>query len=157
MNRTRKTNSFDLSRAFENLESRRLMSAGSGVLDPTFGSSGRLASAEVGFSPVKFAVQTDGKIIAVGNPFGQSFSIARLNSNGSLDTTFGPQHDGKASTRLGAAADEDEVSAIAIQPDGKIVVAGSTLAFNKVAKRYDYDQMAVARFTSSGAPDESFG
>src|SRR5262249_39979668 len=71
------------------------------------------------------AIQADGKILAVGFTGGTAFdfAVARYNTDGSLDTTgFGTG--GKVVTDFGT--NDDEARAVAIQADGKIVVAGYT-------------------------------
>lgn len=71
------------------------------------------------------ALQPDGKIVVVGSTFkskdAAAFAVVRYNANGSLDSTFGTG--GKTTIALGA---NDLATAVAIQPDGKIVVAGNT-------------------------------
>ena len=64
------------------------------------------------------AVQEDGKIVAVGTA-GSDFALARYNPNGSLDPSF--SGDGKQTTDFGA---REGASGVAIQGDGKMVVAG---------------------------------
>ena len=71
------------------------------------------------------AVQTDGKIVAAGYVYtnGQyDFALARYNTDGSLDTSFGTN--GKVVTDFGTGG--DEALAVVIDADGKIVVAGYT-------------------------------
>lgn len=87
-------------------------------------------------------VQQDGKIMVGGTAFsGSTWSgIARLNSDGSLDATFDP----------GAGVD-GKVQAIALQPDGKIVIGGAFTTFNNSARN------SLARLESDGTIDSSFG
>ena len=70
------------------------------------------------------ALQPDGKLVAagvaLGNPSGSDFGLARYNSDGSLDGTFGAS--GKVVTSFGPF---DAAFALALQPDGKLVAAGS--------------------------------
>ena len=72
------------------------------------------------------ALQADGKIVVggytntTGTGIASDFAVARLNPNGSLDTTFNGT--GKWTYNLGS---DEHVNAVAIQPDGKIVLAGS--------------------------------
>jgi uncharacterized delta-60 repeat protein len=70
-------------------------------------------------------------------------TVTRLNRNGSLDTTF--SGDGTASVDIGPMA--DLAGDAVLQPDGKIVVAGSTQG----------DGFGVARLNPDGSPDPSFG
>src|SRR6516225_4144532 len=101
-----------------------LSNAADGDLDTTFGSGGMVITNFGGYDFASaLALQSDGKIVAAGTtrpggPSGSSnFALARYNSDGSLDTTFG--------TGGRVTADSlGEAFALAIQSDGKIVVAG---------------------------------
>jgi uncharacterized delta-60 repeat protein len=97
------------------------------------------------------ALQEDGKIVAVGttdqdgtrvNP--NSFAVVRLTAAGGLDDTF--DGDGRKVVDFGA---DDRAAAVAVQPDGGIVVAGSRGA--------GLSDFAVARLTSEGLTDITFG
>lgn len=122
-----------------------------GVLDPTFGTGGKVFF-NFGGGSNDFAgasiFQPDGKIVIVGRsgPPGQGgafddFGVARLNPDGSFDNTFGTN--GRVTTDFGRP---DGASAVAIQPDGKIVVGGSS------DQRY-----AIARYNANGSLDTGFG
>ena len=76
------------------------------------------------------------------------FAIARYMRDGSLDYSFGSK--GKVITDI----DSGRANAIAIQPDGKIIVAGYTLNYNNSGFPVD---IAVVRYQSNGTPDSSFG
>ena len=92
-------------------------------------------------------MQSDGKILVVGyanNGSDNDFAVIRLNSNGSLDNTF--DSDGKATYDLGGT---DNGNSVAIQSDGKIVVAG----YSNVNGTYDF---AVIRLNSDGSYDTGF-
>ncbi len=100
------------------------------------------------------AVQTDGKIVAVGYVVNGSgdydFAIVRYNLDGSLDTGFGG--DGIVTTAISARS---EARAVAIQSDGKIVVAGvtsnTTTGTDFVVARYnDTDGSLDATFNTGG-------
>lgn len=100
-----------------------------GSLDTTFGNAGRVttdfgASSDYGYAMV---LQPDGKIVVAGTAnmdlTGSDFALARYNSNGSLDTSF--HYDGKVTTDFNSIYDNGY--AIALQQDGKIVVAGYTM------------------------------
>jgi len=127
--------------------------ADGGALDPTFGTAGKvLTDFEGGTDRADaVAVQPDGKIVVAGysSPMGGDavFSVIRYRADGSLDTTFGVG--GRASIPLGFYA---SASAVAIQPDGKIVVAGYSDAGTVF-----YEYFTLVRFTANGAPDKSFG
>ena len=120
-----------------------------GTLDTSFGNGG-IASADLG-SPFDetfdVAIQSDGKIVAVGATGSIDFGLARFNTDGSLDTTF--DGDGKVTTVFGSL---DEAFAVAIQPDGKIVAVGHT--DNPSTGTGDF---AVARYNSNGSLDTTFG
>ena len=98
-----------------------------GTIDTTFGMGGTVIS-PIGSGidqAYALALQPDGKIVAAGycmNGSGADFCLARYHSNGTLDTTFGLNGNGKVTTPIGSAS--DQAFAIALQPDGKIVAAG---------------------------------
>lgn len=121
-----------------------------GTLDNSFNSGG-IVFVNVGHDNpcLSIALQDDGKIVAAGyyyNGSDRDFTIARFNSDGSQDVSFG--ENGIVTTIIGA---EDETAAsVAIQSDDKIIIAGY----------YDNgtdDDIVLARFNSDGKFDESFG
>jgi uncharacterized delta-60 repeat protein len=126
-------------------------------LDPTFGTSGIVRTDFAGNIDQANAVvvQSNGQIIAAGSSFSNSttvedFIVARYNANGSLDKRFGKN--GKITTDF--FRNVDVINAIAIQPDGQIVVAGvAQLGGNGGTPRV----FALARYRSDGQPDTSFG
>jgi len=93
--------------------------------------------------------QTDGKIIFVGiftnvNGVPNASGIARLNSNGSVDTSF------VANTGTGATGDSGSISKVLLQSDGKILIAGQFTLFNgSTATR-------IARLNPDGTLDTAF-
>ncbi len=99
------------------------------------------------------AVQADGKIVAAGYTqkadFSSAFAVARLNADGTLDTSFGAGS-GKATYVFDAADFDNAASAVAIQADGKIVLAG-------VHRQGANGDFAVLRLLASGALDATFG
>lgn len=115
-----------------------------GLLDATFDADGKVIT---DFGPDRapfekhsaFAVviQTDGKIIATGTS-NSDFALARYNSDGSLDNGF--DVDGRVTTDFGGA---DFSYDVAIQPDGKIIAAGSKDVDFAIA-RYDVESSAIA-------------
>jgi uncharacterized delta-60 repeat protein len=133
------------------------MSAGD--LDLSFGNRGTAyAIFGEGLKPVAedVAVQADGKTVVAGytwyfdaknNPHYQ-LAVARFNQNGTLDKTFGPDGTGKIQVQV-ADTDSAQGRSVAIQPDGKILVAGSAESGGK-------DVMAVVRFNSDGSLDNTF-
>jgi uncharacterized delta-60 repeat protein len=118
-----------------------------GNLDPTFGEGGKVTTDFFGESDgvSDIALQPNGKIVAVGVA-GGDFALARYNRDGSLDTTFGDG--GKVTTDF--FGERDEARAIAIQPNGKIVVVG-------FARSNEQPDFALARYNRDGSLDESFG
>jgi serralysin len=121
----------------------------SGVLDPTFGDGGRVTTDFTdGYLDwaEDVAVQSDGKIIAVGHADFNKFALARYNADGTPDETFGG--DGKVTSNFHPGT--DMANAVAIQADGKIVVAGIT----KVGPGSGF---ALARYDPDGTLDHSFG
>jgi uncharacterized delta-60 repeat protein len=100
-----------------------------GILDNTFSGDGILITPiGTGRDEARdMTLQPDGKILLVGSaeintkPY---FAIVRYNSNGSLDNTF--SDDGIQTTTMSTKL--DEAQAVAMQPDGKIVVIGSSLS-----------------------------
>ena len=123
-----------------------------GSLDPSFGDGGivltDLGSAIEGAFDV--ATQPDGKIVATGHSTaGGSFDFAlvRYNRDGSLDASFG--NGGIVLSDLGASSD-DSANAVAIQANGKLVVAGASNA----GGRSDF---ALVRYDRDGSLDPSFG
>src|ERR1700682_4632046 len=122
--------------------------AQAGQLDATFGNGG-IAITDFGIQYQQdlaavggVAIQTDGKIVVAGGvPANNgksfpSFAVARYQTNGSLDTTFGQ---GGAVVILSLFGN---FTCVTIQPDGKIVAAGGN---------------DVVRYNSDGSLDSTFG
>jgi uncharacterized delta-60 repeat protein len=117
-----------------------------GSLDSSFGSAGQVLGPQGEAHAV--AVQPDGKIVSAGYS-GTHFAVARYNANGSLDTSFGSR--GVATTAI-TAKGNDAIFALALQADGKIVVAGATAPANSSSYT-----LALARYNTNGSLDTSFG
>src|SRR6266571_2292493 len=122
--------------------------AAAGDLDPAFSGDGRANTdfAFVSDSASAVVVQTDGKLVAAGSAFAGTsydFALERLTPGGQLDQTFGRR--GKVTTDFGAA---DYEQALAIQLDGKLVVAGWTYNGSN-------DDFALARFNPDGTLDQT--
>ncbi len=124
--------------------------AQAGHLDPTFGNGGIVTTDFGPQSNSNFAsangvaIQPDGKILVCGGVPGKNgfpvAAVARYNTNGSLDAAFGSS--GIVST---PSIEDVPFTSITLQTDGKILaVAGGFTAF-------------VARYTSSGVLDSTFG
>jgi uncharacterized delta-60 repeat protein len=133
-----------------------------GSLDTTFGTGGtvqtRIFTNTFGANLHDLAVQPDGKIIAVGYAnryvsipqkpgleYYYEFAAVRYNPDGSLDTTF--DTDGIAITSLSPYRAGGGES-VALQPDGKIVVAGNFQG--------GYNFFTLFRYNPNGSPDTSF-
>lgn len=132
-----------------------------GTLDSTFGIGGKVVTQIGGITGTgqSVAIQSDGKIVVGGTviaPFAvRHFALARYNTNGSLDPTF--DGDGMLTTPVGIN-DVMKVS-LAIQPDGKIVAAGSTISISThvfAVNRYNSDGQLDATFDGDGMVTTSF-
>ena len=122
-----------------------------GSLDTSFNSNGKVTTA-VGTGTCKgqgVALQGDGKIVVVGHSFnagGQScFTVLRYGADGNLDTSFGDS--GKVTTTV---AKDSNADSVAMQSDGKIVVAG-----NAFIDRNNND-FGVVRYNANGTLDTTF-
>ncbi len=115
-----------------------------GRLDPAFdpGAGANRADPNTFGSVHTAVVQPDGKIVCGGNfdTFNGAArnGVARLNADGSLDTTFNP-----------GSGVRSIVYAVAVQPDGRIVIVGGFTTFNGVARN------GVARLNADGSLDGS--
>lgn len=121
-----------------------------GSLDPTFDGDGIVLTdltTMVGRG-YGIAIQSDGKLILVGSRLvsEQEVAVARYNTNGSLDNTFGIG--GMVSTNVFSG--HDEATDVAIQPDGKIVVSGSFMSLSGVS------DVLLLRYNSNGTLDNTF-
>ncbi len=123
-----------------------------GSLDATFGTAGEVEIEDLfsatGDNAYGVAIDGDGKIVVAGTVagrFGNSeIGVARFNADGSLDTSF--DTDGSIITNYGAI---DSAYAMAIQADGKIVVAGAVDNVITVI-RYNTDGSLDATFDTDG-------
>ncbi|MER5203525.1 calcium-binding protein [Streptomyces sp. NPDC002825] len=121
-----------------------------GNFDPSLGGDGTVVAGFTSTSPQggggiarSMALQPDGKIVAAGYVGDTAFDIgvARYNSNGTLDTTF--SGDGMVTADFGGT---EFGNAVAVQPDGKILAAGSGGA-----------GYALLRYNADGSADSGFG
>jgi uncharacterized delta-60 repeat protein len=124
-----------------------------GTLDTSFSGDGKQTTAFGGQSDIAtgVAIQEDGRIVVSGHSFTggaalRDFALARYDPDGSLDASF--SGDGKQTADLGS---NDIANGIALQSDGKIVVAGSQEPDVLNSK------FAIARFEGGGAPPDSDG
>jgi uncharacterized delta-60 repeat protein len=128
-----------------------------GALDTTFGTDGITNTIFPGFTftPFGFAVQKNGDILVAGEAIGSGesgrieFGLARYTSNGILDATFGTG--GLVTTLVGTRVDVP--TAMLLQPNGKIVMAGFEVAQEGIAP----GKMSMVRYNSNGTLDTTFG
>ncbi len=124
---------------------------GDGSLDSSFNGTGKV------ITPIgngddngnSVAIQSDGKIVVAGSSYNGSnhdFAIARYNSDGTLDTSFNGT--GKLTTPVGSS--DDYGYSVAVQSDGKIVVAGESFV---TGSNLDF---SVVRYNPNGSLDLSF-
>jgi uncharacterized delta-60 repeat protein len=102
-----------------------------GDLDPTFNGTGIVTtSISSGDASTAVAIQPNGKIVVIGESFdantGLNFTVVRYERDGQLDTTF--NQTGIVTTPMSTGS--DTALSVALQPDGKIVVAGDSLDSN---------------------------
>lgn len=122
-----------------------------GTLDSAFGTSGKVTTAVVSDQndyARAVGIQSDGKIVAAGKAnsgSGSAFAVVRYNADGTLDTTFGAG--GIVTDNI---AGYSEAKALAIQADGKILVAGDAVVSGKRC-------IILARYNTDGTSDTSFG
>lgn len=137
-----------------------------GELDLTFGDAGHTITEFLGDSgsdsgkPLSakshaMVLDADGKILVAGEVLGfslrHSFALARYNKNGKLDETFGKK--GRVTTGVvPGPGKEARADSIALQPDGRIILAGSAgdLSSDRIAA-------GLARFLPNGDLDPNFG
>jgi uncharacterized delta-60 repeat protein len=122
-----------------------------GTIDSSFGTNGVVLTDMNAYDDVSalLTLQTDGKLVlagSAGNGLNYDVSLARYNIDGTLDQNFGVA--GKQITPVGY--DHDSPRAIAVQADGRILVAGGT----RNATDYDF---LILRYNSNGLLDSTFG
>jgi uncharacterized delta-60 repeat protein len=136
-----------------------------GSLDKSFGSDGKVTTHFFGGPRPQFdtanranalAIQSNGKIVVAGVDVNKTtgvndFALLRYNRHGDLDHQFG--NGGKVTTDFGGIF--AEARGLALQPDGKMVVVGTTIdTFDVVTRNSDF---ALARYHSDGRLDTTFG
>jgi uncharacterized delta-60 repeat protein len=135
--------------------------SGAGALDVSFGVDGRVTT-QIGpanDTADAVAVQRDGRIVVAGSSYNGAdydFAVVRYRPDGALDRTFGSG--GIVTTDI--AGTDDEVRAIAVQPDGKIVVAGYAAERGYTGVNVEPDDesaWALVRYTRDGRLDPTFG
>jgi uncharacterized delta-60 repeat protein len=137
----------------EALEERAVLN--NGFLDPSFGVGGKVLTAFSGGDAWAFrsVLQPDGKIVVAGSApgagTGRDFTLTRYNVNGSLDTTFGPNHNGKVTTDI-AGEDDEPRGGVVQQTDGKLLAVG-------YAGVGTQNRIALVRYNLDGSLDNGFG
>jgi len=135
------------------LEERQIVRlSADGSLDPTFGSGG--------ITPIGWldaAVQDDGRILVLGSTRTRGATewdptVTRLYPNGAVDTSFGDG--GVIALDLGRSY--DQANAIAVTPEGKIVIAGTSATRRDERTGSGDGRAVVLRLRPGGAPDRSF-
>jgi uncharacterized delta-60 repeat protein len=129
-----------------------------GSLDVSFGTGGLVTTDFLSFGDGARSLvrQRDGKLIAAGSAHttmngSGDFALARYNLDGTLDTTFGPNGDGRVTTDF--LSDSDGGLAMVLQADGAIIVAGFTF-FGTPDNNHGF---ALARYGADGNLDPDFG
>ena len=113
-----------------------------GSPDATFGNNGQVTTKIFGNAAAAsaLALQPGGRFFVAGSSNG-SFALAHYNYNGSLDTSFGSNHNGQVVTQIGGFG--ESATAMALQRDGKVVVAGSSQYSSPSCCNYNF---ALARY-----------
>jgi uncharacterized delta-60 repeat protein len=130
-----------------------------GGLDPAFAGGGGATIRYPqlsGIDTTDAAVQRDGKVVVAGDHFGNAVVLARYDpATGGLDPAFGAGgtviHD-LARDGDPTLVNRENVEAVALQPDGKVVIAGWAHVEGVVNRTF-----LVARYDERGRPDPSFG
>jgi uncharacterized delta-60 repeat protein len=125
--------------------------AQAGQLDSTFNADGKATTAFGGFTydiALSIALAPDGKLVVGGfssNGTKDLFAVLRYNKDGSLDNGFGVG--GKVTTTIGI--DNADIYVVAVQPDGKIIAAGSSSTGSKKI-------ITIVRYNVNGTLDNTF-
>jgi uncharacterized delta-60 repeat protein len=122
-----------------------------GSLDTTFSGDGKTTTNFSGGSDFAFGVAiqpADGKIVAVGGAGGSGgrIAVARYNTDGSLDSTFS----GDGRQLVNFTTGDDRADLLAVQTDGKLVLAGTANYFGSDAR------WALVRLNADGTLDSTF-
>ena len=121
-----------------------------GTLDRSFSADGKIISETYrGNYCNSTAIQADGKIIVAGSGGYDNiggFLLARYNSDGTIDNSFGNQ----GRSIIGFSEDGEYIESIAILPDGKILAAGWFGSYGSI-------DIALLQYNPNGSLDSSFG
>jgi uncharacterized delta-60 repeat protein len=102
------------------------------------------------------ALQPNGKLVAAGMAWPDIdspslFALARYNSDGSPDTGFGPDHDGRVTTAF-PESEGDVANAVLLRPGGKLIAVGTAHDFP-----FGKGNVGIAQYNTDGSPDTGFG
>jgi uncharacterized delta-60 repeat protein len=128
-----------------------------GSLDNTFGTNGKVTTDFGGSdNPLAMTIQTDGKILVVGQTFDffganarNQIAIARYNSNGLLDNSF--NQTGKIIKHINVNKD-DVPHSVSVQADNKILIGGEESTYPQLE-----ESTFLIRYNSIGVVDNGFG
>ena len=119
-----------------------------GHLDPSFGGDGKVTTNFKHYNyAADAAIDREGRIVAVGHPWGYDFGLARYRPDGRLDRTF--SGNGKVASGVYGTP-----SAVAIDAKGRIVIAGS---YGCDGDDCSHWSAVIARYKPKGTIDRSFG
>ncbi len=120
--------------------------------DTNFGNDGyTITSMDSSVAVQSLAIQNDGKIVVIGNSFSNGevhFILARYNTDGNLDNSFG--NNGIVITPSLTGYKQDYSYSVLIQNNGKIIAAG-------IASNNTENEFALVRYKIDGSVDSSFG
>ncbi|HEX4125784.1 MAG TPA: hypothetical protein VHY37_13745 [Tepidisphaeraceae bacterium] len=138
------------------MEQRTLLSGAAvrpGIPDATFGNDGVVTGTAATVSGQSVAVQSDGKTLVAGTNTAaggnEAFIVTRYNTDGSIDASFGAG----GSVTLNVDGGNDELAGIALQSDGKIVLAGN----DQIDSTSSASHILLARLNADGTLDSTFG
>lgn len=120
-----------------------------GSLAPGFGQNGIVTLSANSRGPASAVLPLSSNKVLVGGMKNSTFALTRLNENGSLDPSFGDN--GAIVTPIGTPSSTTTILDMAMQPDGKLVVAGSSQDVVALARYSDVDAVnRRARFDYDG-------
>ncbi len=121
--------------------------SGDGVAPISIGASDDVAGRSV--------MLADGKVLVPSTSQG-TFAVTRFNADGTLDTSF--SQDGKLTIPLGNQFVSARATAVAVQPDGRMIVVGQASQMATISTiQYVDSHLAVVRLNQDGTLDSTFG
>ena len=137
-----------------------------GTLDPSFGGTGAVTTSfnNLNNDARAVAIQTDGKIVVGGHEqitgypsFESEFALARYNTNGTLDTTFGKG--GLVTSKFALPkgyVPYDNIWSVALEPNGEILAGGNGDGVSQFGGK-PIQAFTLALYRANGQLDTSFG